>query len=71
MSGHTPWDEVKAGRPTDGERDSAPTTELASQIQCCDDPQPRVLEKNHRPFCYNCRRYLDVNISRPPEGDEA
>ena len=26
---------------------------------CCADPNPRILEKNGRLFCNNCRRYLD------------
>lgn len=27
---------------------------------CCDNPSPRILEKDGRLFCGNCRRYLDT-----------
>lgn len=28
-------------------------------MSCCEAPDPRVLEKNNRLFCGNCKRYLD------------
>lgn len=42
---------------------------LDKQWSCCEDPQPRVLERNARLFCYSCRRYLDAqNDQRPKDG---
>lgn len=42
-----------------------------SAQSCCDDPDPRFLEKNGRMFCNNCHRYLDHPPSAPRDDDEA
>ncbi len=36
---------------------------------CCNKPDPRILEKNGRLFCHNCRQYLDkpTDGTRPKE----
>lgn len=36
-------------------------------MACCESPDPRILEKNSRPFCMSCRRYLDAKVEEPPE----
>lgn len=38
-------------------------------MACCGAPDPRILEKNGRSFCRNCRRYLDVKVEDPPEAE--
>lgn len=30
-----------------------------SSGSCCDNPQPRILERSGRLFCGSCKRYLD------------
>lgn len=34
-------------------------------MACCEDPKPRILERNGRPFCANCRQWLDVPADVP------
>lgn len=36
-----------------------PTLVITSKGSCCENPQPRILEKNGRMFCNNCHVYLD------------
>lgn len=38
-------------------------------MACCDNPSPRILEKNNRLFCGNCKRYLD-QVPPPPPPEE-
>lgn len=40
-------------------------------MACCDAPDPRILEKNGRSFCRNCRRYLDAKPDEEPPQNEA
>lgn len=35
-------------------------------MACCGSPSPRILEKNSRLFCGNCKRYLDQAPEPPP-----
>jgi hypothetical protein len=32
---------------------------------CCEKPDPRILAKNGRMFCANCKRYLDSPSKKP------
>jgi hypothetical protein len=32
---------------------------------CCDDPRPRVNERNGRMFCGSCKTYLDHRLTVP------
>lgn len=45
-----------------------PDLDWRRTMTCCERPEPRILERNGRLFCGNCRRYLDA----PPraEGDD-
>lgn len=36
-------------------------------MACCEAPSPRILEKNNRLFCGNCKRYLDQPPEPPPD----
>lgn len=44
--------------------DDGDAAQVSPRPDCCDDPRPRILEKNGRQFCANCRRYLDKPSSR-------
>lgn len=39
-------------------------------MACCEAPEPRILEKNGRLFCMNCKRYLsrESQQSEPDDG---
>lgn len=60
------WSPTEGVRPPE-ERDPTPQEEF--NMQCCNDPKPRISQASGRLFCGSCKRYLDQAPKEENDGD--